>query len=162
MKQTVMIIAALFALAAFADDPKQCPMHAAHMAADQRGDKVMGFSHETTKHSFKVADDGGAIEVRALRADDEASIRAIRTHLQSIAKSFAAGDFAKPEEIHGRAPSGVEVMIARKASIQYKYEELENGGRVRISSKDAAAVEAVHRFLKFQIDEHRTGEEAAN
>ena len=66
----------------------------------------MGFSHEATKHSFKIYDDGGAIEVRALHADDEASVRAIRTHLQSIAKSFAAGDFANPAAIHGPAPAG--------------------------------------------------------
>jgi hypothetical protein len=35
--------------------------HEAHMHAadvDRRGDAVMGFSHELTKHSFKTYDDG--------------------------------------------------------------------------------------------------------
>src|SRR5437763_2191044 len=141
MKTTLIIAAALFALGASADDPNNCPMHAAHTAAaahaqdvDRRGDEVMGFSHEATKHSFKIYDDGGAIEVRALHADDEASVRAIRTHLQSIAKSFAAGDFANPAAIHGPAPAGTDVMAAKKDSIVYRYSDLENGGRVRITT----------------------------
>ena len=166
MKTMLIIAATLFALGASADDPNNCPLHAAHMAAasahakdvDRRGDEVMGFSHEATKHSFKIYDDGGAIEVRALHADDEASVRAIRTHLQSIAKSFAAGDFANPAAIHGPAPAGTGVMAAKKDSIVYRYSDLENGGRVRITTTDASALDAVHRFLRFQIEEHRTGD----
>jgi hypothetical protein len=159
MKTTLIIATAFLALAAFADDPNQCPMHAAHAKqVDERGDAVMGFSHEATKHSFKVAADGGSIEVRALRSDDEASIRAIRTHLQSVAKSFAEGDFAMPVAIHGPSPAGTDVMAARKSVIAYKYSEIENGGRVRITTTDAAALDAVHRFLRFQKDEHRTGD----
>ena len=166
MKTMLIIAATLFALGASADDPNNCPLHAAHMAAasahakdvDRRGDEVMGFSHEATKHLFKIYDDGGAIEVRALRADDEASVRAIRTHLQSITKSFAMGDFANPAAIHGPAPAGTDVMAAKKDSIVYRYSDLENGGRVRITTTDASALDAVHRFLRFQIEEHRTGD----
>jgi hypothetical protein len=165
MKTTLLIAATLFALGASADDPNNCPMHAAHMAAaarsndvDRRGDEVMGFPHVATKHSFKIYDDGGAIEVRALRADDEATVRAIHTHLQSIAKSFAAGDFANPAAIHGPAPVGTDVMAAKKDSIVYRYSDLENGGRVRITTTEASALDAVHRFLRFQIEEHRTGD----
>src|SRR2546430_7681446 len=34
------------------------------------------------------------------------SIEDIRAHLREIAKSFAAGDFAKPQFIHDRLPDG--------------------------------------------------------
>ena len=45
--------------------------HAAHGAAvDNRGDKVMGFSHEKTTHHFRLYKDGGAIEVEANSRDD--------------------------------------------------------------------------------------------
>jgi hypothetical protein len=40
--------------------------------------------------------------------------------------------------------------------IQYKLENTERGGRIRISSKNAEAVEAVHAFLRFQITDHKT------
>jgi hypothetical protein len=146
-----------------AGDPATCPMHAQHTAAkhtdvDQRGDRVMGFSHETTKHSFRLFTDGGAVEVRANDANDQDSIAAIRGHLQEIAREFADGKFAKPEEIHARTPDGCEGMNDLKQAIAYRYEELERGGRLRMITSDQRGVEAVHRFLRFQIDDHHTGD----
>ena len=136
-------------------------MHAQHMHAaevDSRGDEAMGFSHEMTKHSFQQDKNGGSIEVTANSAEDAKSIAAIREHLQSIAKAFTTGDFARPEYIHGRMPDGAEVMKAKKDAIRYKYEERPNGARVVIATDDPAAIEAVHRFLTFQKVEHRTGD----
>lgn len=148
-----------------AGDPAHCPMHAQHTAAqhqhsdvDTRGDRVMGFSHEKTKHSFRLLADGGAVEVRANDEDDGESIAAIRGHLREIAKEFAEGKFAKPKEIHGRMPDGVDVMKELDAAISYRYEELERGARVRIVTSDARGVEAIHRFLRFQIGDHHTGD----
>ena len=157
MKSLTIIATLLLASAAAAaeHDHANCPMHAAHHKeeVDQRGDGVMGFSHEKTKHAFKSYEDGGAIEVRALDAD-AASVALIRKHLSAIAKDFAAGDFAKPKAIHATTPDGAMVMAARKALIDYQYSDIENGGRVRITTTDPAALAAVHDFLKFQIDEH--------
>lgn len=145
----MMMLPAMLLLAQMA-----CPDHAAHADHDMnaRGDKVMGFSHATTKHTFRILDDGGAIEVRG------EPLAAIRSHLQTIAKSFADGDFGKPEEIHAKAPDGAAEMKARREAIRYRYEELPEGGRVRITTSDAAALDAVHRFLRFQIAEHHTGD----
>lgn len=143
---------------ALAGDPATCPMHAQHTAVDQRGDHVMGFSHEKTKHSFRLFADGGAIEVRSNDAADAESIAAIRMHLREIAKEFAAGDFAKPKEIHDRVPDGAAAMKTLGDRIHYQYEELERGARVRIRTEAGEGVEAVHEFLRFQIDDHRTGD----
>jgi len=60
--------------------------------------------------------------------------------------------------VHGQTPPGVPTMKKLKDQIQYSYEEMEDGGRVVISSKNADAVNAVHDFLKFQIREHKTGD----
>lgn len=149
------ILLLIFAMAA---NPSMCPMHAKHTAVDERGDQVMGFSHEKTKHTFRLLEDGGAVEARANDAKDAESIAAIRAHLQEIAKEFAAGDFAKPRAIHGRDPDGVTVMKALGGAVTYTYEEIERGARVRIATRDARGVEAVHAFLRFQIGDHRTGD----
>jgi hypothetical protein len=141
-----------------AGDPATCPMHAQHTAIDQRGDKVMGFSHHKTRHSFRLFADGGAVEVRANDAADAENVAAIRAHLKEIASEFAKGDFAGPREIHGRVPDGAEAMKALGAAIVYRYEELDRGARVRLVTKDARGVEAVHAFLRFQISDHRTGD----
>lgn len=139
-------------------------MHDAHMHAsevDSRGDQAMGFSHEATKHAFKLQKDGGSIEITANSADDAKSIAAIREHLKMIAKSFTSGDFAKPEFIHGKLPDGADVMRDRKDSIHYRYEERPAGARVTMTTEDAKALSAIHSFLRFQITEHRTGDSLA-
>jgi hypothetical protein len=127
-----------------------------------RGDAVMGFSHETTTHTFKIDGDGGAIEVVANDAGDAKSIGAIRGHLREIATAFAKGDFAKPKAIHERLPDGAAEMRDLRAAIKYDYAEIERGARVRITTSDAKALDAVHHFLEFQIREHHTERDPAH
>lgn len=123
-----------------------CPEHSAH---------AMGFSQSLSKHTFRLFADGGAIEVRS---DDAATVKAIREHLQMIAREFAAGDFAKPEAVHDQMPDGAAAMQELRGEIKYAYGEIESGGRVRITTKNPRALEAVHQFLRFQVREHKTGD----
>jgi hypothetical protein len=127
-------------------------------AMNHRGDHVMGFSHEKTTHHFFLTKDGGAIQVQANDPNDSASLAHIRMHLEHIAKSFAAGDFDDPMETHAQVPPGVPVMKKRKDKISYRFEPIDNGGKVVIRSNDRAAVAAVHEFLQFQIRAHKTGD----
>jgi hypothetical protein len=149
-------------------DPATCPMHAQHMAqhtahgtaVDQRGDATMGFSHERTTHHFLITEEGGVIQVEANDPADTASRDQIRQHLTAIARQFAAGDFSAPRSIHDRVLPGVPEMIQHKDAISWRYEELEHGGRVVITTSDPAARSAIHDFLKAQIADHRTGDPA--
>ena len=125
---------------------------------NERGDKVMGFSHDKTTHHFLLKADGGVIEVNANAANDTAGRDQIRTHLNHIAKKFAAGDFTAPMLIHAQTPPGVAAMKELKADISYRFEELERGGQVRITTKNPQAIAAIHEFLRFQIQDHRTGD----
>jgi hypothetical protein len=129
---------------------------------EHRGDAVMGFSHETTTHAFKLSDDGGAIEVVANDPKDAKSIEAIRAHLREIAKAFAKGDFSKPKAIHEELPDGAAEMRELRDAIKYDYAAMERGGRVRITTSDAKALDAVHRFLKFQVREHHAERDPAH
>jgi len=130
-----------------------------HNAVDQRGDHVMGFSHEKTTHHFRISDDGGAIEVTANDPKDSGSRDQIRMHLSHIARMFADGNFQAPMLIHDQMPPGVPVMQRLKAQIAYRYEDIESGGRVRITTKNPEALAAAHDFLKFQMSEHRTADQ---
>ena len=125
---------------------------------NERGDHAMGFSHEKTTHHFRLTADGGAIEVTANDPNDAASQEQIRTHLSHIAKLFKDGDFSAPMFIHGEAPAGVPAMKRLKADISYTFERSERGGRVRIATANAEAVEAIHEFLRYQIKDHQTGD----
>ena len=44
------------------------------------------------------------------------------------------------------------------AFIAYSVEETPAGGRVLVSATNPEALDAVHRFLRFQIEDHRTGD----
>ncbi len=131
-----------------------------HEQVNARGEKAMGFSQTATTHHFKLLPDGGYIQVQANDANDTMNRDHIRMHLQEQAKRFAAGDFSLSEQTHDRVLPGTPTMKELKSAIAYKYEEIDRGARLRISSKDTAAVAAIHEFLKFQIQHHETGDPA--
>lgn len=157
-----------------------CPMHEKHMGAqakvssppgeghdmhpdamsemNARGEHAMGFKQGKTTHHFRLLDDGGAIEVEANDSQDASSRSSVRQHLAHIAEAFSSGDFDVPMFIHDQMPPGVPVMKRLQADIKYEFEQTERGGRVRIKTANAEALAAVHAFLRFQINEHRTGD----
>jgi hypothetical protein len=136
-----------------------CPMHDAHTQMDERGEKGMGFSQTATTHHFFLKSDGGVIQVEANDSADAASRDEIRMHLGHITKAFQSGDFDIPMFVHDTVPPGVPEMKRLQKSIRYTFEETASGGRVVISSADKDAVAAIHNFLRFQIREHKTGDE---
>ena len=135
--------------------------HAAHHhGVEARGEKAMGFSQTATTHHFILEKDGGYVQVTANDMRDSKSTEQIREHMATIEKKFAAGDFTAPEFTHDQVPPGVPEMQKLKAAIRYKVEQIDGGGRLHISSKDAKAIAAIHQFLKFQIEDHETGDAA--
>ena len=62
--------------------------------------------------------------------------------------------------IHSQNPPGTETMKQLREQIQYKLENAASGARIRITTKDAEALQAVHTFLRFQIKDHQTGDSA--
>jgi len=129
-----------------------------HKGVVERGDHIMGFSHDKATHHFLLYSDGGAFDVQANAANDTATRDEIRMHFGHIAKMFAAADFSAPMLIHSQNPPGTATMKRLRDAIQYKLENTEQGARIRITSKNADAVAAVHQFLRFQIKDHQTGD----
>lgn len=118
----------------------------------------MGFSHQASVHHFLLFPNGGAIEVDADNKDDQVTRDEIRVHLSHIAQMFTQGDFQVPMFIHDKVPPGVPLMESKRSAISYTFEPTPTGGRVRIETADKDALEAIHQFLAFQIDDHRTGD----
>jgi hypothetical protein len=139
------IVIALFlfcGLRLVAQDMQSCPMHKEHMKAasqhqadvEKHGDEAMGFVYDGTTHHFRLAPDGGAIEVTVNDAKDAQNVQAIRSHLTRIIAMFANGDFSIPMFVHSQVSSGVTEMKERRNEISYSFEELPDGGRVRIKT----------------------------
>ena len=123
-------------------------------AMQQRGRRAMGVDQYTSTHHFDALPDGGRIELQR-DIDDSAGVAQIRTHLQGIAKAFAACDFNMPAFVHMQDVPGTKVMAAKRAAITYTYRELPRGGEVRIATTDPEALAAIHEFLAFQRKDHR-------
>jgi hypothetical protein len=125
---------------------------------NEHGDHVMGFSHEKTTHHFELNRDGGVIDVRADDASDTATRDLIRSHFHHIAQMFAAGNFSAPMLVHSRNVPGTETMTRLKDQLHWNLSETPRGARIDIPADNREALAAVHEFLKFQIEDHKTGD----
>ena len=164
--KTVVAFFVFFGLQLAAQDMQSCPLHKEHMKeasqhqadVEKHGDEAMGFPHDSTTHHFRLSADGGAIEVTVNDSKDVQNIQAIRAHLVHIVTMFSNGDFSMPMFVHSKIPPGTTEMKERQADISYTFEELATGGRVRISTKNHDALNAIQDFLRFQIVDHDTGD----
>ena len=116
--------------------------------------EAMGFDQKTTQHTFRIEPDGGAIAVDVRDTNDTNTRDQIRMHLRHITSAFKEGDFSLPMLTHSEMPPGADVMAAKKGAIVYTYSDTPKGGLVRIHTKDAQALDAVHAFLTYQNQEH--------
>ena len=138
--------------------PTATPSDSAFAAVQTRGAdrRAMGVDQYTSAHRFDALPDGGRIELRRV-ADDSAGVARIRAHLRAIAAAFARGDFRTPAFVHMREVPGTAVMAARRSTIAYRVTDRPRGGEVRITTRDAEALAAVHAFIAFQRQDHRAG-----
>ena len=123
-----------------------------------RGEMGMGFSQTATTHHFLLLPDGGVIQVEANDPSDADSLASIRMHLHHIAGAFQQGDFDIPMFVHDTVPPGVPEMKRLLQTLHFSIDESATGGRVSIRSDNQDAIAAVHKFLIFQIEEHKTGD----
>ena len=117
---------------------------------------AMGVDQYTSVHHFDALPDGGRIELQR-EVDDSVGVAQIRRHLREIAAEFAKGDFRTPAFVHDQQVPGTAVMAARRDAITYSVRDLPRGGEVRIRTTDPEALAAVHEFIAFQRQDHRTG-----
>lgn len=148
----VIVGAALLAACA----GKSASNDAEYAALQERGEQHMGVDQNTSTHRFDALPDGGRIELQRDEHDPEA-VASIREHLRTITRMFTEGDFSTPMAVHLKSVPGANVMEAKRAAIRYEYSDLPRGGQVRIITRDAEALAAVHEFIAFQRQEHRAG-----
>lgn len=126
---------------------------------DARGKQVMGFDQQKTTHHFLIYEDGGAIDVSVKDASNKTDLDAIRSHLPHIAMLFAQGNFDAPMLVHeSKDVPGTKDLARLKDKVQYVCVETPLGGRVDIVTADKDGLAAAHAFLKFQIEDHQTGD----
>jgi hypothetical protein len=151
-------LAALIAIACAAPVAlgAQQPADTAYHSMQARGAMTMGVDQETSNHGFQSLPDGGRI-VFVRKVDDTVGVTKIRAHLRDMQRAFGSGDFSMPMFIHMKTIPGVKEMADLRTHITYTETDLPNGGELRIKTTDPTAIEAIHRFLAFQREEHHAG-----
>jgi hypothetical protein len=145
-----------------AQRPARDSTDSAFALVQARGQVAMGVDQYTSFHQFESLPDGGRISLQR-DPGDSAGVAQIRSHMQRIAVAFTNGDFALPGLVHAREVPGTAVMAARRSQIRYVADTLTGGGQVRLRTSDSSAIAAIHEFLDFQRQDHRsTSHEAAH
>ena len=120
-----------------------------------RGAGVMGVDQYTSAHVFESLPDGGRIILERPSGDDTAGIRTIRAHMRDIAGQFRRGDFSAPLLVHAQTVPGTREMARLAAVIEYASADRPRGAELRLTTRDPAALKAIHEFLAFQRADHR-------
>lgn len=154
------------------DEMNDCQLHQQHQKEkkeksyqskhfselNERGEREMGFSQNTTTHHFLMYSDGGAIQVEVNNEKDTDNLEKIRKHLAQVAESFTKGDFSTPLAVHAELPPGTKTMQLLKTKISYTYVETDKGAQVKIRTQDQVGLFAIYDFLRYQIIDHQTGD----
>jgi hypothetical protein len=129
-----------------------------HTMMNEQGDMVMGFSHEKTTHHFELNYEGGVIDARTNDVKDTESRDQIRSHFRHIAQMFADSNYNAPMLVHGTSVPGTAAMTRLKDQLHWALAETPRGARLTVTADNEPALDAVHEFLRFQIEDHQTGD----
>ena len=129
-----------------------------HQEMMDRSSKLMGFDMAKVNQHFYLTKNGGVVEITAKDPGDTGTIAAIQKHLGSEAKAWEKGNFDLPTQEHGKAPDGVFWMKKLRNEITFQAVPGDDGAVLRILTVNPKAKESVYEFIRFQINEHNTGD----
>ena len=124
----------------------------------QRASRVTGIDSDRVQRHFYVLKNGGAIEITAKDANDEATIKAIRTWLKKESDFFTKGNYESAAAIYGKAPESTIQLKKLRDEVNFAMVQEDNGAVLRMLTVNPQAKAAIHEYLKFQIDQLGTGD----
>lgn len=116
----------------------------------------MPFDQRRTTHVFRATATGGEQTVVAKDVSDTDQVSLIRRHLRDEAKRFAAGDLSDPMAIHGMEMPGLEDLRRAAGRVRVVYSSAPRGARITYTTRDAAALVALHDWFDAQLEDHGT------
>jgi hypothetical protein len=60
--------------------------------------------------------------------------------------------------VHGTNVPGTATMTRLKDQLHWALTETQRGARITVTADNKDALDAVHEFLRFQIQDHQTGD----
>lgn len=123
-----------------------------------RATRVSGFESDRVNRHFYVLKNGGAVEITAKDANDESTIKAIQSYLKKESDMWTKGNFDTVAAVYGKAPESTVQLKKLRDNVTYAVVPEENGAVVRMLTVNPMAKTAIHDYLKFQIEQLKTGD----
>jgi hypothetical protein len=123
-----------------------------------RATRVSGFESDRVNRHFYVLKNGGAVEITAKDANDESTIKAIQSYLKKESDMWTKGNFDTIAAVYGKAPEAIAQLKKLRDNVTYAAVPEENGAVVRMLTVNPMAKTAIHDYLRFQIDQLKTGD----
>jgi hypothetical protein len=155
MTQYIMATFLLLSTVALAQEP---PRPFVDPALLNRVSKASGLDNERVDRHFYVLKNGGAVEVLAKNPNDEATVKAIQTYLKKESDLWTKGNFETITAVYGRPPEGTPQLKKLRNDVTFAVVPEENGAVLRMLTVNPTAKSAIHDYLRFQIDQLKTGD----
>jgi hypothetical protein len=120
--------------------------------------KVSGFDSERVQRHFYILKNGGAIEIVARDANDDATIKAIRTFLKKESDFLSKGNLDTLAAMYGKPPESAAALKKLRDEVNIAMVPQEHGAVIRLLTVNPQAKAAVYDYLRFQIDQLKTGD----
>ncbi len=120
--------------------------------------KVSGFDTERVQRHFYVLKNGGAVEVTARDINDEQTIKAIRAFLKKEADLLTKGSMETVIAMYGKVPDSAPALKKLRDEINFAMAPTDNGAVIRMFTVNPQAKAAIYDYLRFQIDQLKTGD----
>ena len=115
------------------------------IARQQQVAPAMPFNVHSTTHVFQENQAGGIQQIVAKDPNDKALVAAIRSYLEAEAQRFGNGDYS------GRFKGVRNLKAVKPSQIAITYRNVPAGAAIDYVGADAAAVDAIHKWLDAEI-----------
>ena len=123
-----------------------------------RFSKSLGTDANRIFQHYYLVKNGGVIEFTAKDPADNTSIAAVQKYLETQKDLFEKGKNEGDTEVHGKTADGMPVLKKLRNEITFFAVKNEEGAVLRMFSTNEQARQAIQDFIKFQINEHKTGD----
>ncbi len=103
------------------------------------------FNEHDSTQAFQKNQDGGFQQVTAKDPNDKALVAAIRSYMEAEAQRFGDGDYS------GHFKGVRSLKAVKPTQIHITYRNVPGGAAIDYVGADAAAVDAIHKWLDAEI-----------
>jgi hypothetical protein len=112
-------------------------------------------------HHFYLYPDGGMMTLVVADPSDAETRKAVRAYVQRVSQLMVFGNLERMREQFGQGVPGLNRIAearGRKATITVHSSTPDEGSHIIFSTADPGALEGLHEFLRFQMEDLKTGD----